>query len=744
MRTAFLLILCLGGPPVGGAAPSALAAQEAACPECNGKLKADAKFCPNCGAKIPQKLCPGCKAPLKPGAKFCAACGTKLEDAPAPGPGPGPDAKAEPAPAASKKSPAAQEAARPAGQIVDADSVKQKLDEELRKSGTSSDEVNRAIERGAAFLAGHYLKSQFSGDEDYLAAYALIHTSQYFANGRLREKINAFLRGNQWLKSGAAVYAAGLRALALEATHDPDLKVLTRECAEYLVESQGPKGTWTYRADVPIAAVPAPTKEAESGLAISGGEPLDGEIKGELVERKNTAKNAGDGDTSCTQFAILGLHAAARCGYLVPKTVWESCLKEMEARHDQDGGWHYHGQANKSYGSMTCAGICTVALCRFYLGQKEYLEAPALKAGLKWLGENFAVDQNPNSDQWSLYYLYSVERVGVFAATDRIGEHTWYGEGAKFLVSSQAVDGSWTVGRSEGKEKGTAFSLLFLTRATSPVRSVRRGGNGWLETHALNDASNFMFILDASGSMHEEIDGREKVDIAKDVIESIVRRLGEGARVGLRVYGHRYDALNEKADVDTELVFPVGPVKPDVFMAKVRSLKSKGKTPLTLSIDEVIKDVAGLDSELDLVTVILTDGGESTRGAKPYEAAARLAAARKGMKVHVVGFDINEDDWREQLERTAAAGNGKYFHVKKASELMSALQLVTVGAGEYALFDPAGKEVARGKLGDRRELPEGKYTLSVAVEGNKEERPLWINTGVVTHATVSLAKILKK
>jgi hypothetical protein len=744
MRTAFLLILCLGVPLFCGASPSALVAQEATCPECKGKLKADAKFCPNCGAKIEQKLCPGCKAPLKPGAKFCAACGMKVEDAPAPKPDPKPDAKTEPAAEPDKKPPAPQEAVRPAGQIADADSVKQKLDEELRKFGTSSDEVNRAIDRGAAYLAGHYLKNQFSSDEDYLGAYALIHTNQYFANGKLREKINAFLRSNHWLKSSAAVYTAGLRALALEATHDPDLKALTRECAEYLVESQGPKGTWTYRADVPITAVPAPAKEVESGLAISGGEPLDEEVKGELVERKNTAKNAGDGDTSCTQFAILGLHAAARCGYLVPKTVWENCLKEMEARHDKDGGWHYHGQANKSYGSMTCAGICTVALCRFYLGQKDYLEAPTLKAGLKWLGDNFAVDKNPNSDQWSLYYLYSVERVGVFASTDRIGEHAWYGEGAKLLVSSQTADGSWMIGHSEGKEKGTAFALLFLTRATSPVKAIRRGGNGWLETHALNDASNFMFILDASGSMHEEIDGREKVDIAKDVIESIVRRLGEGARVGLRVYGHRYDALNEKADVDTELVFPVGPIKPDVFMAKVRSLKSKGKTPLTLSIDEVIKDVASVDSELDLVTVILTDGGESTRGAKPYEAAARLAAARKGMKVHVVGFDINEDDWREQLERTAVAGNGKYFHVKKASELMSVLQLVTVGAGEYTLLDKAGKEVARGKLGDRRELPEGKYTLSVAVEGKKEERPLWINTGVVTHATVSLAKILKK
>ena len=61
------------------------------------------------------------------------------------------------------------------------------------------------------------------------------------------DKINAFLRGDAWLKSHAAAYTAGLRALALEATHDPDLKALTRECAEYLVEAQGPKGTWTYR-----------------------------------------------------------------------------------------------------------------------------------------------------------------------------------------------------------------------------------------------------------------------------------------------------------------------------------------------------------------------------------------------------------------------------------------------------------------------------------------------------------------
>jgi len=739
MRTAFLLILCLGfaAPPEASPALAAVL-QEARCPECKGKIKADAKFCPNCGAKIPQKTCPDCKAPLKLDAKFCPSCGKKIEDAPAPKPETKTDVKAP----ESKDPPRPAEPAVPQAEMADADSVKQKLDAELRQFGTSAEEVNRAIDRGAAFLAAHYLKWEFKGDDDYLGAYALIHTNQYFANGKLRDKINDFLRGKAWLKSGAEVYTAGLRAMALEATHDPELKALTRECAEYLVESQGPKGTWTYRAEVPILPA-AVVKPLESGLAVSGGEPLDEEIKGELVERKNTCKNPSDGDTSCTQFAILGLHAAARCGFTVPKSVWENCLKEMEARHCKDGGWHYHGASTTSYGSMTCAGVCTMALCRFYLGEKEYVKDPRIEAGLGWLAKNFAVDKNPKETGWALYYLYSIERVGVFAGTDKIGEHAWYGMGAKHLVSTQAADGSW-VGNSEGKEKGTAFGLLFLTRATSPVKVVRRGGKGWLETHALNDASNFMIILDASGSMHEEIDGKEKFDIAKDVIEAIVKRLGEGARVGLRVYGHRLTALDEKAETDSELVVPVGPLKAASFMQKVRSLRCKGKTPLTYSLDEAIKDVSQVETDLDLVTILLTDGGESTRGAKPHEAAARLAASRKGMKVHVLGFDINEDDWKEQLEKTAAAGQGRYFPVRKSSELLGALQLVTVGSTEYVLQDKAGKEIHRGKIGDRRELAEGKYTLSVELGGKKEEKVVWINTDVVSHVTLSLAKFLRK
>ena len=51
----------------------------ASCPECGTALGTNAKFCPNCGAKLKENLkCAKCGAKLQPGAKFCAECGEKV------------------------------------------------------------------------------------------------------------------------------------------------------------------------------------------------------------------------------------------------------------------------------------------------------------------------------------------------------------------------------------------------------------------------------------------------------------------------------------------------------------------------------------------------------------------------------------------------------------------------------------------------------------------------------------------
>ncbi|MCK5594995.1 zinc ribbon domain-containing protein [bacterium] len=53
------------------------------CPKCGTKVKEGTKFCPGCGAAIPQAAleeCPYCNAEVSPGAVFCPECGKKVQD----------------------------------------------------------------------------------------------------------------------------------------------------------------------------------------------------------------------------------------------------------------------------------------------------------------------------------------------------------------------------------------------------------------------------------------------------------------------------------------------------------------------------------------------------------------------------------------------------------------------------------------------------------------------------------------
>ncbi len=134
---------------------------------------------------------------------------------------------------------------------------------------------------------------------------------------------------------------------------------------------------------------------------------------------------------------------------------------------------------------MTCAGVCSIAICKYGLGNREAAKDPLLKVGINWLARNWAVEENPNVEKshvadakrWLFYYLYSIERVGKIVGVEEIGKYKWYEEGARFLLGKQRTDGSWWTGIPgvQWKQAGdietadTCFAVLFLTRATPPL-----------------------------------------------------------------------------------------------------------------------------------------------------------------------------------------------------------------------------------------------------------------------------------
>jgi uncharacterized protein YegL len=182
-------------------------------------------------------------------------------------------------------------------------------------------------------------------------------------------------------------------------------------------------------------------------------------------------------------------------------------------------------------------------------------------------------------------------------------------------------------------------------------------------------AANVLFILDSSGSMAGRVDGVPKINAAKQVLTALLRDLPKETKIGLMTYGHR-----TKGDCkDVELLVPIGPNAPDKVATRLTPLTPKGKTPLAYSLEQaapLFKSLAGQNN-----AVILVSDGIETCGGDPKAAAAKLAAANIGVKVHVVGFDVKGAELK-QLESIAKAGKGRFFEAKNTAGLKNAFAQV--------------------------------------------------------------------
>lgn len=201
--------------------------------------------------------------------------------------------------------------------------------------------------------------------------------------------------------------------------------------------------------------------------------PWIDELAADLLSWQEQAGDWGypeGGDLSNTQYAALALRAAAAVGVEVAPEVWADLARAVLGYRTRDGGFAYVAGGKKSTGSMTTAGVGTLALCEIELARAGALD-PELEAelrraragGLAWLAEHFTVVSNPGHKAWTYYYLYGLERVGALAGIDRVGDRDWYQEGATFLVGRQGGDGVWA---GTFERVPTLFALLFLRRAT--------------------------------------------------------------------------------------------------------------------------------------------------------------------------------------------------------------------------------------------------------------------------------------
>ncbi len=185
-------------------------------------------------------------------------------------------------------------------------------------------------------------------------------------------------------------------------------------------------------------------------------------------------------DKSNTQFALLGLYHASRAGFQVPRVVWERSARHYVRAQFDDGGWGYMPTRRpKPYANMTIASTISLNLCEEMMRSKRHWQCkppPRIKPienGLKWIGDNWE-RKKIGSDT---YGLYALERLGIIMGRANIGEHDWYNEGARKLLSNP----TWSSFASSS-EVSTAFGLMFLARGLEPIvinKLQRRDTNDW-------------------------------------------------------------------------------------------------------------------------------------------------------------------------------------------------------------------------------------------------------------------------
>ena len=348
--------------------------------------------------------------------------------------------------------------------------------------------VSKAIDAGASFLKRKYADG--FNPRPWNSTLELVMLT--LAHAGVKEDDEVFAKGLKALETCKLQYTYRVAALAMALKRIDKWKYRKRiaHCAQWLVSTQLADGEWGYPrslrtpSDVPKPVTVDPPPEAEEIF-----EKPDGAYSVPVVRiRKRKPKNLnikGVGDISNTQFAILGLKACHDARIQIPKATWKAALKYIRKFQNRDGGWGYAyaGMRDKaSYGSMTCAGVCSVAICRLGLEQKSPERHGAITKGMKWLRKHFKVDDNHNIEnskvadplRWRYYFLYSIERVGQIIGVDEIGKKAWYPLGARYLLDEQKPNGSWwteipgNVWRGAGDihTADTCFAILFLTRST--------------------------------------------------------------------------------------------------------------------------------------------------------------------------------------------------------------------------------------------------------------------------------------
>ena len=182
-------------------------------------------------------------------------------------------------------------------------------------------------------------------------------------------------------------------------------------------------------------------------------------------------------DQSLTQYALQGIADAHEIGLEIPPRLIDLTRSRFLAMQTPDGGWGYKKAQDPPRGSLTAAGLASLALCEKIKpsrGRVRQVVDRSIAGAIDWLDARFERDTNPGpraDDYYLFYWLHAIERAGRATGVRRFRNQDWF-EACVTTIKERMVAGNAETGfwiKWEPSNYKMAFVLFILHRGLESV-----------------------------------------------------------------------------------------------------------------------------------------------------------------------------------------------------------------------------------------------------------------------------------
>lgn len=178
-------------------------------------------------------------------------------------------------------------------------------------------------------------------------------------------------------------------------------------------------------------------------------------------------------------------------------------------------------------------------------------------------------------------------------------------------------------------------------------------------------AERAIIVLDGSGSMWAQVDGKARITIARETLDSVLATLPDDLELGLMTYGAR-----TKGDCsDIQMLVEPAAGTAAAIEAAANKINPKGKTPLSDAVRMAAEDLRFTEEK---ATVILITDGLETCEVDPCALGNELESEGIDFTTHVLGFGLSDEEGR-QVACLAENTGGKYLSAQNGEDLVEAL-----------------------------------------------------------------------